>query len=179
MCVCVCVYVCLQYECFPGAVAPLTTCCPIMLDRGLVERTCCRCLCYTVWLPGSPLGTGNDKTHTHRHTHRHTHTDTHTSSSPCQHQPSVVPSGRNGKAANSCLCPHMCVELCCVNRNTSKHGNQTIHRCVFVFRSSALTLTECIGDSVCLSTAVLLLFHGERRWRKYLWPSSPLSNFYK
>lgn len=59
VCVCVC-----AHERLPGALAPLTTCCPIMLDRGLVERSCCHCLCYTVWLPGSPLGTGNDKAHT-------------------------------------------------------------------------------------------------------------------
>lgn len=81
----VCVYVfvsmCVSiYVCLPGALAPLTTSCPIMLDRSLVERCCCCCcccLCYTVWLPGSPLGTGNDKdnilTNSHKHACAHTY----------------------------------------------------------------------------------------------------------
>lgn len=72
---CECVFTCV-HKCIPGALALLTTCCPIMLDRGLVERSCCRCLCYAVWLPGSPLGTGNDKANSQAHarTHAHTHT---------------------------------------------------------------------------------------------------------
>lgn len=80
----VCVYVfvsmCVSiYVCLPGALAPLTTSFPIMLDRSLVERCCCCCcLCYTVWLPGSPLGTGNDKdnilTNSHKHTCTHMRT---------------------------------------------------------------------------------------------------------
>lgn len=94
--VCVCLGV---YHCIPEAFAPLTTCCPIMPDSGLVGRfscCCCCCLCYTVWLPALTLGTGNNNTHTHTpaHAHTHLHMRTHacTTCIPT-YQPSVVAGG--------------------------------------------------------------------------------------
>lgn len=76
--VCVCLGV---YHCVPEAFAPLTTCCPIMPDSGVVGRfscccCCCCCLCYTVWLPTSTLGTGNNKKCLHAHTHTPAHART-------------------------------------------------------------------------------------------------------